>query len=133
MNEYFLQRTVKSTTVKIMSACNVSSSGDYFVEVKYWKFGAKGAETRTFHLNANLFMWKGNEPGWWKGAPAYLVKAAKELIADSIRAGLPFFEYNREGGKRVTRYPSDSQEMRYFSNEFIETWLNRVHFGAKDE
>lgn len=121
--EYFPKTEIRKTTLQIVSACNVSSSGDYFIEVKYWRTGGKTAETRTFHLNESLFMWRGNEPGWWKGAPAYLVTGAKSLIARAIRAGLPFFEYNREGGKRVTCYPSSSQEMRYYSNEFIEHWL----------
>lgn len=123
---YFLKAEARKTTLQIVSACNVSSSGHYFVEIKYWRTGRKGANTRTFCLNENMFMWQGSEPGWWSGAPAYLVAAAKKLVADSIRAGLPFFEYNREGGKRVTRYPSQNEEMRYYTDEFIEHWLKRV-------
>lgn len=61
------------------------------------------------------------------------MRAARQLIADSIRAGLPFFEYTRDERKRVTCYPSESQEMRYYSNEFVELWLSHVEEPKKEE
>lgn len=125
---YWKETTVRTMTLRIVSACNVSSSGDYFVDVKYWRTaggtaGGRYATTRTYHLNSDCFMTLGPEPAFWKGAPAYLLKAAWQLIAEAVRAGLPFYEHTREGGKRVTTYPSESQEMRYYSNEFVERWL----------
>jgi hypothetical protein len=126
MSKYFLETTVRQMTLKIVSGCYVSSSGDYQIEIKYWKADKKGATVRTFHLNEDMFMLNGPELGWWKAAPAYMVKAAKNLVADSIRAGLPFYENTVANTKRVTRYPSTSEEMRYYSDEFVGHWLKRV-------
>lgn len=124
---YLLEATARKITLRIASACDVSSSGDYFVNIQYWKPGGAGgyATHRRFHLNSGRFLSNGPREHYFN-APAYLVNAAKQLIAQSIRAGLPFIEYTRERQKRITTYPSDNPEMRYYTDEFVALYLNRV-------
>jgi hypothetical protein len=99
----------KYTNVHVIDEFYCSSSGDYFAKVFWNENGQKPRVTKTFHVNAGVFLGTGRAMFW--DAPAYLIKEVYGGLWWAVKTGdYQVYEYDREGNER-------REELRYHEPE----------------
>jgi hypothetical protein len=75
----------KYTNVHVIDEFYCSSSGDYFAKVFWNENGQKPRVTKTFHVNAGVFLGTGRAMFW--DAPAYLIKEVYGGLWWAVKTG----------------------------------------------
>lgn len=120
---------MKYTEIAVKPFVNVSSSCDYFVDVLYKANGEPSQPGRyfhrRFHLNSEMFLLSGNEPGYDKTMPKYVVWEVLRQLSQIITENtLKPYEYDRDGNKRW-------DDLKYYDDEDLKGQASK--WGEKVE